>query len=238
MKSIKIKKSKVKNKQTIIIFIAFILGIFISIYLKSINSENEYISLEEKRLIENDISNKKVEISNLKNIKEEYKKTLDVYKDIVKNENKSIEALMREELEYLKQISGYSTIVGSGVVITIKDSERELLSGENPNDLLVHDIDILRILNDLKKAGAKGIEINGERVLLTSEVKCSGATITVNSTTYGQPFVIKAIGDTKSLMASINSPDSYANLLRSLYGIYINIEENEEIKLNFYKNSK
>lgn len=58
---------------------------------------------------------------------------------------------MNEELDYLKVISGYSSIVGSGVVITIKDSERELSSGETPNDLLVHDIDILRILNDLKK---------------------------------------------------------------------------------------
>ena len=238
MKNMKINKNKIKTKQTIIMLIAFILGIFISIYLKSMNSENVYISLEEKRLIENDINNKKVEISNLKNTKEKYKNILNAYKEVIKNENKSIEELMKEELEYLKSISGYSPIIGNGVVITIKDSERELSSGENPNDLLVHDIDILRILNDLKKSGAKGIEINGERLLPNSEVKCSGATITVNGTTYGQPFIIKAIGDTKSLIASINSPDSYANLLRNLYGIYINIEENDEITLNFYENNK
>ena len=234
----KINKSKIKTKQTLILLIAFVLGIFIAIYLKSMDSNNVYISLEEKRLLESEINNKKVEISNLKKRKEEYEKSLKAYKEVIKNENKSIEELMNEELDYLKVISGYSSIVGSGVVITIKDSERELSSGETPNDLLVHDIDILRILNDLKKAGAKGIAINGERVLPTSEIKCSGATITVNKTTYGQPFIIEAIGDTESLMASINAPQSYASLLRSVYGIYINIEENEEITLNFYENNK
>ena len=234
----KINKSKIKTKQTLILLIAFVLGIFIAIYLKSMDSNNVYISLEEKRLLESEINNKKVEISNLKKRKEEYKKSLKAYKEVIKNENKSIEELMNEELDYLKVISGYSSIVGSGVVITIKDSERELSSGETPNDLLVHDIDILRILNDLKKAGSKGIAINGERVLPTSEIKCSGATITVNKTTYGQPFIIEAIGDTESLMASINAPQSYASLLRSVYGIYINIEENEEITLKFYENNK
>ena len=234
----KINKSKIKTKQTLILLIAFVLGIFIAIYLKSMDSNNVYISLEEKRLLESEINNKKVEISNLKKRKEEYEKSLKAYKEVIKNKNKSIEELMNEELDYLKVISGYSSIVGSGVVITIKDSERELSSGETPNDLLVHDIDILRILNDLKKAGSKGIAINGERVLPTSEIKCSGATITVNKTTYGQPFIIEAIGDTESLMASINAPQSYASLLRSVYGIYINIEENEEITLKFYENNK
>ena len=234
----RINKNKIKTKQTLIILIAFMLGIFIAIYLKSTDSDNVYISLEEKRSLENDINNKKMEISSLKKRKEEYEKRLKAYEDVVKNKNKSIGELMNEELDYLKVISGYSSIIGSGVIITIKDSERELSSGETPNDLLVHDIDILRILNDLKKAGAKGITINGERVIPTSEIKCSGATITVNKTTYGQPFIIKAIGNTESLMASINAPESYANLLRSVYGIYINIEENEEITLNFYENNK
>ncbi|WP_243139869.1 DUF881 domain-containing protein [Romboutsia faecis] len=238
MKNMRINKNKIKTKQTLIILIAFMLGIFIAIYLKSTDSDNVYISLEEKRSLENDINNKKMEISSLKKRKEEYEKSLKAYEDVVKNKNKSIGELMNEELDYLKVISGYSSIIGSGVIITIKDSERELSSGETPNDLLVHDIDILRILNDLKKAGAKGITINGERVIPTSEIKCSGATITVNKTTYGQPFIIKAIGNTESLMASINAPESYANLLRSVYGIYINIEENEEITLNFYENNK
>lgn len=227
-----------KTKQTLVIFIAFIVGIFIAIYLKSMNSENVYITLEQKRELEDEIEDVKLEIEKLEKSKNEYKENLKAYKDILENENVSVEDLMKEELNYLKDISGYSNMVASGVVVTIKDSERELSSGENPNDLIVHDIDILRVLNDLKKAGAKGISINGERVLPTSQIKCSGATITVNKTTYGQPFVIKAIGDKESLVASINSPESYANLLREVYGIYINVEPNREILLDFYEKNK
>ena len=238
MKKVKINEHKLKTKQTLIMLSAFIVGILMSMYVKSMNSDNVYINLEQKREIEDEIDDVKFEIEKLKNSKIEYEKNLKAYEEVYNYGNKSLEELMNDELKYLKEISGYSEIIGSGVVITIKDSDRELNSRENTNDLLVHDIDILRIINDLKQAGAKGISINDERVLPTSEVKCSGATITVNQTTYGQPFIIKAIGDVNSLTASINSPESYASLLKDVYGIYINIQEKENIVVNFYEKNK
>ncbi|MGL5329769.1 MAG: DUF881 domain-containing protein [Peptostreptococcaceae bacterium] len=238
MKIAKTTKYKIRIIRWGYILVAFLLGIFIAIYLKSINSNNTYITLEQKRELEDEISKTKLNIEKLKKIELEYEKKLESYKDVFEDENKSLQELMQKEIESLKEISGYEQLIGSGVKITIKDSERALSKGENPNDLIVHDIDILRILNDLKKSGAKGISINGERVLPNSQIKCSGATITVNKTTYGQPFIIEAIGDKKSLVASINSPESYANLLRDVYGIYINIEEVNEMVLNFHEKSK
>ena len=139
-----------------------------------------------------------------------------------------------EEREEVKELSGYSTVTGPGITITMRDSERELKDGQNPNDLIIHDIDILRVLNDLKKAGARAISINGERVLATSKIKCSGATITVNDTTYGQPFIIKAIGDIDLLSAAINSPESYAKSLKDIYGINIKVQENNGNKVNLF----
>ena len=50
------------------------LGIFIAIYLKSMDSYNVYISLEEKRHLKVRLITNKVEISNLKNRKEELRK--------------------------------------------------------------------------------------------------------------------------------------------------------------------
>ncbi|MFQ7119963.1 MAG: DUF881 domain-containing protein [Intestinibacter sp.] len=58
---------------------------------------------------------------------------------------------MQKELEEVKELSGYSTVTGPGIIITMRDSERELKDGLNPNDLIIHDIDILRVLNDLKR---------------------------------------------------------------------------------------
>ncbi|MDB0438345.1 DUF881 domain-containing protein [Clostridioides difficile] len=221
-------------KKKMIILGAFILGIFISTYIKSLNPNKVYITLSQTKNIESEIENTNKEIQNLKEALKSNKKTLDEYKQAKNNGNESIQTLMEKELEEVKELSGYSTVTGPGITITMKDSERELKDGQNPNDLIIHDIDILRVLNDLKKAGAKAISINGERVLSTSKIKCSGATITVNDTTYGQPFIIKAIGDIDLLSAAINSPESYAKSLKDIYGINIKIQENNGNKVNLF----
>ncbi|MCC0635624.1 MULTISPECIES: DUF881 domain-containing protein [unclassified Clostridioides] len=221
-------------KKKMIILGAFILGIFISTYIKSLNPNKVYITLSQTKNIESEIENTNKEIKNLKEALKSNKKTLDEYKQAENNGNESIQTLMKKELEEVKELSGYSAVTGPGITITMKDSERELKDGQNPNDLIIHDIDILRVLNDLKKAGAKAISINGERVLSTSKIKCSGATITVNDTTYGQPFIIKAIGDIDLLSAAINSPESYAKSLKDIYGINIKIEENNGNRVNLF----
>ncbi|MCC0680360.1 DUF881 domain-containing protein [Clostridioides sp. ES-S-0005-03] len=221
-------------KKKMIILGAFILGIFISTYIKSLNPNKVYITLIQTKNIESEIENTNKEIKNLKEALKSNKKTLDEYKQAENNGNESIQTLMKKELEEVKELSGYSAVTGPGITITMKDSERELKDGQNPNDLIIHDIDILRVLNDLKKAGAKAISINGERVLSTSKIKCSGATITVNDTTYGQPFIIKAIGDIDLLSAAINSPESYAKSLKDIYGINIKIEENNGNRVNLF----
>lgn len=223
-------------KQKMVVIGAFILGILLAIYLKTLDPTKVYITLDKKKYIENQIEITEREIKKLNTMKLEYEQSLKKYEDVIKDSHKSINELMEDELNYVKIISGYLDVKGTGIIVTIKDSENELKNGQNPNDLIVHDIDILRIINDLKKAGAEAISINGERVLPLSKIKCSGATITVNNTTYGQPFIIKAIGNTDNLMASIISPGSYANLIKEGYGIYVEVEAEEAIYVNSIKN--
>ena len=57
---------------------------------------------------------------------------------------------------------------------------------------------MLRIVNELRAAGAEAISINDQRLIGTSEIRCSGPTITVNGKIFAPPFIIKAIGDTKT----------------------------------------
>lgn len=225
-------------KQKMVVLGAFILGILISIYTKTLNPNKVYITLEKKKEIESEIEHSKKEIEKLKALLHKNEISLNEYKKALNNENKSVKNLMKDELDYMKVISGNSEVIGPGILITIEDSEKELVDGQNPNDLIVHDIDILRLLNDLKKSGAEAISINGERVLPTSEIKCSGATITVNETTYGQPFIIRAIGEVDILSAAMISPESYASLLKDVYGIYIKVQEKNDIIINSYEKSK
>ena len=230
------KRKKYINHK-IVILCAFILGILIAVCIKTLDPDKVYITLEEKRNLEHQIDMENKQIEKLRNIKVEYEKDLEKYERKSLDE-KSVKELMEYELSYLKDITGQSKVKGEGIIITIKDSENDLKENQNPNELIVHDIDILRIVNDLKKAGVTAISINEERLLTLSKIKCSGATITVNDTTYGQPFIIKAIGDLDTLKASVFSPDSYTNILRDIYGIYINIEVEKDIIINSFKKYK
>ncbi|WP_286183958.1 DUF881 domain-containing protein [Clostridium sp. CCUG 7971] len=231
-----IKRKNIKQKM--VILGAFVAGILISTYLKTFDSSKVYISLDEKKKLENKIELSKNNIEKLEKTKSDLQEYVKKYEEVLEDDNKSINDLLEEELKKIKELSGYTDIKGEGLIVTIKDSEKEVTSGENPNDFIVHDIDVLKIINDLKKSGAKALSINGERLLPTSRIKCSGATITVNDITYGQPFVIKAIGEADSLMASIISPQSYANLLKDGYGIYVKAQEKNDIVINSYEKSR
>lgn len=221
-------------KHKMVILCAFILGVLIEIYIKTLDPDKVYITLEEKKNLEHEIDIENEQIEKLRNAKIEYEKELEEYKKKSLN-GKSVKELMEYELSYLKDVTGESKVIGDGIIITIKDSENDLKENQNPNELIVHDIDILRIVNDLKKAGAIAISINEERLLTLSEIKCSGATIKVNDTTYGQPFIIKAIGDLDTLKAAVISPESYTNILQQVYGIYIKVEEENDIIINSFK---
>ena len=230
LKHIKIKPIKIKNlKQKTVIFTSFLLGISIAIYLKSLDPNNIYLSLANIKEIEYKIDSKEVQIANLENLIEKAKEENSKYKDVVENDDISLEEVLIQERENLKIISGNEDLKGQGIKIVLKDSEKDVAEGQNPNDLLVHDMDVLRVINDLKGAGAEAISINGERLLASSRIKCAGPTITINKTTYGQPFVISAIGDKKVLSASVQAPGTYGYLLKEVYGLYVAVEENDEI---------
>lgn len=221
-------------KQKMVVTGAFILGILISLYVKTIDPNRVYITLNEKNEIEAEIESTKNEINRLKYLKLNKINMLKEYEKVLEDDNKSVDELLKEELDHYKMLGGYSSVLGPGITISISDSNRELEKNQDPNDLLVHDIDILRLVNDLKKSGAEAISINGERILSSTSIRCSGATITINTTAYGQPFIIKAIGNTQTLKAAVISPDSYGILLKDVYGINMIIEEKNNMIINKY----
>ena len=44
---------------------------------------------------------------------------------------------------------------------------------------IIHDDDLLRVINELRAAGAEAIAINGERIVAMSEIRCAGPTLSV-----------------------------------------------------------
>ncbi|GAA0231571.1 DUF881 domain-containing protein [Metaclostridioides mangenotii] len=216
-----------KNK--FVVLGTFILGIMISIFIKSFDPDKIYMTLDQVGKIESEIDAKKEKINLLDKKLGRYEEDLKKYED--RTRSKEIKDVMEDELSSLKDRSGRTDIEGAGIMITMNDSDRDVESGEDPNDLIIHDIDVLRLINDLRKSGSTAISINGERVLGKTQIKCSGSTITVNDTTYGQPFVIRALGDVDDLNAAVLSPDSYAYSLKEIYSINIEVESMNNMKI-------
>ena len=191
-------------KNNLILFFSFFLTMLIVAQIRIVKDQYLYTSLKSIKVMEDDLSIETEELSQLNQLKEEKQRELDAFLNIKKTENSS--EILTDILLHRKMQAGYQKVKGKGVIIELMDSEDEVGDGENPNNLLIHDQDILILLNDLKVAGAEALSVNGQRIVAESEVKCSGATITINGTTYGQPFIVKAIGDPKQLEAAVLSP--------------------------------
>ncbi|MBK3494487.1 DUF881 domain-containing protein [Viridibacillus sp. YIM B01967] len=91
---------------------------------------------------------------------------------------------------------------GSGVTVTLQDAEYNPKS-VNPNDYIVHESHVFKVLNELKISGAQAIAINGHRLEANSYIKCNGPVITIDDDQFPAPFIIEAVGDPKVLSAGL-----------------------------------
>ncbi|MHB8065829.1 MAG: DUF881 domain-containing protein [Ruminiclostridium sp.] len=113
----------------------------------------------------------------------------------------SVNAVSKYELDYLRLITGLTDVNGEGIIITLNDSENP--DPEDVMDFIIHDLDVLNVVNELRLAGALAISINNERIIATSEQLCSGPTIKINNNRYAVPYEIKAIGDSDVLYKAL-----------------------------------
>lgn len=126
-----------------------------------------------------------------------------------------------------------TALTGEGVVITLYDSEKVAKHGENPNTYIIHDDDILRVINELRAAGAEAISINEQRLTALSEIRCAGPTLSVNNVRSSAPFEICAIGDKKTLHNAITMRGGVAETL-NVWGIKVKVETSDEIYIPPY----
>ena len=137
-------------------------------------------------------------------------------------------------MEELRMKAGLTALEGSGVIVRMDDSNMTTRRGENPNLYVIHDEDILRIVNELRAAGAEAISINGQRLTATSEIRCAGPTLSVNNVRSAPPFEVIAIGDKNSLENSIKMRGGVEDALK-VWGIQIDVKSVENVYIPPYK---
>lgn len=155
---------------------------------------------------------------------------LEEVRNSVTNNNEELKNL-EKEIKQANTLLGYTDATGTGVTITVSDgiSTPNTL---NPSDLLVHDLDILCIINELKNAGAEAIDVNGKRIVSTTSVMCDGNVITVNGEKISSPFVINAIGLPEQ-MATLNRPGGYLEKLKE-YSVITDFKKVDKITIPKY----
>lgn len=147
---------------------------------------------------------------------------------ILKNQVKDLS--QKKDKKKLQKISKYladTDIEGKGVQITIKDS-RSLFLPAQDNATIVHNTDLLKIVNFLWANGAAAISINEERIVFNSHISCIGPTILVNKKRINSPFIIKAVGE--KLDESKIKNDSFV-LSLNLRGIEFEVTQEDNLHI-------
>ncbi|MDX1873371.1 DUF881 domain-containing protein [Mycolicibacterium sp. 120266] len=107
----------------------------------------------------------------------------------------------------LAEQAGLNPERGPGLVITLNDAQRDAEGrfprDAAPDDLVVHQQDIVAVLNALWSAGADGIQVQDQRIIGTSVPRCVGNTLLLGGRTYSPPYVITAIGDVPAMQAAL-----------------------------------
>ena len=127
-----------------------------------------------------------------------------------------------------------TALEGEGVKIILHDSDKKISATENPNTYIIHDDDLLRVINELRAAGAEAISINGQRLTALSEIRCAGPTLSVNNVRSSAPFEVCAIGDKKTLKNALTMRGGVADTL-GVWGIKVEVETSDEIYIPPYK---
>ncbi len=224
---------KDKNPKFILGLFSIIVGILLSTQMKMKVESIAPVTLKSLQTTKDEITFLNNEIYEMGKILEQREEELETIVNIYEGEENIVD-ILKKDLDTNMANSGMTSLKGPGIKITMYDNMSPEIVGMSINDDVIHDVDILNILNDLKIAGAEAISINDQRVVSTSEIICGGPIIRINGKSIGTPFIIKAIGDPKLLMASVNAPGTYGELL-SVYQIGFEPEEQENVVIPAYK---
>jgi len=142
---------------------------------------------------------------------------------------------LADMLAQTQLLAGLTDVAGPGVIVTLNDRSGTGVAGTytNPNFDLIHDEDILKVMNELRAAGAEALSLNDERILATSQIRCAGPVVTVNNSRYGTPFIIKAIGDPPTMESALEIPGGVQQTLQT-FGLTCDITQSDSLTIKAY----
>ena len=221
-----------KNKEFIITItiICFVLGLMLAMQLKTVKANSETSSNRTTELQTQYAELKRNYDAKILEL-EEKDKMLDEYRK-AETDEETLEVI-KQELNKALQDAGLTNVRGSGVKVVLEDSTKTIEGVYDLNAYLVHDEDILKVVNELRSAGAEAISVNGQRIISTSEIRCAGTTIFINGERVGAPFIINAIGDPALLESAMLMRGGYVDGLKE-WGLGVTITRETDVVIPKY----
>lgn len=223
----------IKFEKILILSGAVILGIGIAVLFQIATGEKNVILAQSEFKDATEYKQKLLkEIDVLYRDQKEKEEKLAIYRE----NNSSSQDIMKQledELINNRILLGSNAAKGPGLSLTFTDGEKKEGEGADSMDSwlkTIHNEDMLKVINGLKLNGGEVIEINGERVTVTTEIYCSWAFISINGKKLPAPFVVKVIGDQKKLLAYVSSTFGHVKIMENR-GIQVEILEANHMEI-------
>lgn len=143
---------------------------------------------------------------------------------------------IQEKINKYEAFLGMTDVKGQGIIVTVSDNDgynrqNNSFASIDASNYLVHDGNLVAIVNELKAAGAEAISINDKRITESTAITCAGNVIQVNGEKVGSPFVIKAIGQKDLLYGEITKSGGTIYKLKK-YGVITEIKKYDDIEIS------
>jgi len=180
-----------------------------------------------------------VEINNLR-------KQLTSTQNALTSEQNDATQLLNKTLQETKSYAGLTELEGPGVMVTLTDAtdddkadnkgdQSSLAAGDMlDQEKIIHDQDILRVVNELNAAGAEAVSVNNLRLVSTSSIRCVGPTVLINAEKVASPIKIRAIGDPDTMLGGFKMPGGVYDQLKQVDPRIVNIEPVKDMTLPAY----
>jgi len=218
------------NQKLVIGVVCVILGIIIAMQYKIVQSSylNGMAPTQRSAQLISEYNKMKDEREKLQNQISELEKKLADIENSASQENSVIKG-MKEELDNFKKIAGFTALIGPGIEVVVDNPTAEVNYSNEINIINDYEL-ILALINDLNAAGAEAIEVNGQRLISTSEIRNAGESISINTVYVNAPIIVHAIGNPAVLDGAINQRFGIVTRLRdSYYQVYVQTKDQVEI---------
>lgn len=219
--------------------IFFVFGVLLAFGVRSIEAVRQK---EKDEKITLDLKQKQMETMQRELAREEkdriaLQEQIEKYQEQVENygrASKTQTAKFNSEIDKLKILIGMTPVKGEGITIRLSDNpDAAKNAGPDAGPFLpgiVHDFDLLQVVNELRAAKAEAIAVNGVRVTGFTPIRCVGPVIYINFEAKPAPFIVEAIGNSAELKSAVSMPGGIIDNLKN-QTLGVKITESSELSL-------